>query len=312
MRRAKQYGYDVFPTAADKKWFGKQRWTHEDIHKFMQQGRKRLLNDDDELRYDSLIVVICGHGGDGVIVPSECHKDEKDKTVRISMLHAKVGRVWNFKAAEIPRLFIVDCCRGNQFTGVVNRGAATVGHSNDLLFTLYGNSPGIQVEEDSKGGMFSQCLISVFADNIAKRDNLLNVVIAARPKLKEMSGHEQLLNVDGDPVVQTTVFATTGTVGRGKITEHACKLEEKVNDKKLIIRLNAQFDMFFSAEAGDGQDFVIEEMQSDGLGDDLQALGIAARWKVTACNGKEMEADAAAQIRAAFDAVNGYTLTFEQ
>ena len=88
MFRSKQYGYDVFPTAADKEWFGKERWSCKDMHRFMQQGRKSLIDGDDKLRYDALIVVICGHRGDGVIVPSDYHEKDNHKTVRISDLHA--------------------------------------------------------------------------------------------------------------------------------------------------------------------------------------------------------------------------------
>merc|ERR1712129_90432 len=88
--------------------------------------------------------------------------------------------------------------------------------SNDLLFTMYGNSPGIEVQENIDGGLFSQSLQKVFAANIEKGENLLRVLIAAKKELKKLSGHDQLVDVTGDPQVQEKVFARKLKVNQGR------------------------------------------------------------------------------------------------
>ena len=220
MFRSVKYGYDVFPTAADKKWNGKDRWSYDDMCDFMEKGRKQLVDDEDQLRYDALVVIIGGHGDEGVVIPSDYHPQKNKRTMKIAELHAKVGGSWLGKITRIPRLFIIDCCRGGVHGGSVKRGSSAVAHKDELLYTLYGNSPGITVAEGpgGEGGYFSQSLQRAFTDNIKKRKDLLKVQRSVRGQLKELSGHDQLLNGDGDIEVLTKVFAPKkkGAQGQSK------------------------------------------------------------------------------------------------
>jgi len=211
---SQKYGYDVFPTPHDTEWFGKEAWTCRDIHLFFEQGKKRLVVDG-ELRYDSLIVVIGGHGyEDGVIFPSDWHLTKNPGTVNIQDLHAKFDR---YDVTRIPRLFIVDCCRGsNNFNLAVTRGDSKIENKGDLTFTLYGNTEGNSVfefESGGGGGFLSQNLRKAFRHNIGKGQILLKVQNEAAKHLKKASKDTQSLVGAGDETVQTKVFVPKSRYG---------------------------------------------------------------------------------------------------
>ena len=148
-------------------------------------------------------------GGNGTIIPSDYNPKKSNPAILdIQSLHGKVSGNWNSKAPDIPRLFTVDCCRGNVLGGAVNRSYGNYVHKDNLLCTLYGNSPGVSVEENNNGGMFSQCLIDVLKDNIDnnKKYTLSEITILAREKLKELSVENQLISKEGDPKMDTIVF----------------------------------------------------------------------------------------------------------
>merc|ERR1712087_574806 len=198
-------GYEVFPSKRQKKWFGKRRWTGDDIFGFLEEGRRRLLNGDGQLQHDALIVVVCGHGEQGSIIPSDFDPKAGTSGVSINKLHGKVSGFWNEKAAAIPRLFVVDCCRGAQRGGkLAVRSGGT--HTADLLYTIYGNSPGIVVREDKDGGFFSQVFTEAMKANVKQGRKLFDLQRKMKSMLKDKSGNDQLTVGDGDAEVQAAVF----------------------------------------------------------------------------------------------------------
>ena len=207
----KEYNYKVYPESNKSKWYNKETWTVQEIKEYIEEGRE-LLFEKREKKHDVLIVIIGGHGGKNNVI----YSSEWDK-ISIKKLHAKVDGKWKIKASEIPRLFVVDCCRGSQESGAVkikdevpHRGFESV-HQDDLLCTLYGNSPGIAVDDgdgDGGGGTFSVCLIDELKTNaIEKKEYTLSKIARkANKKLKEKSKNGQILSKEGDSEMDTLVF----------------------------------------------------------------------------------------------------------
>jgi len=209
---SKKYGYDVYPEEDDD-FFGKRRWTGEDIDDFFREYRA-LLFEGKKLIYDSLIIVVCGHGTEGHIIPSDYKKDSNPMMVEINELHNLVGGLWERKAVTVPRLFLFDCCRGSMDGGRVRSRNAPRSHVAELLYTLYGNSPGIVVKEDKEGGFFSQVFIETMEGNVKKGRNLFELTDEMEKKLKAKSSDDQLLVGDGHMKVLKYVFAANPS-GRG-------------------------------------------------------------------------------------------------
>jgi len=205
-----KYGYDVFPTSKDRKWYGRRKWTRGHIQNFIKEGRELLKDADGGLRYDSLIVAICGHGDEGVILPSDWHPRTNPGTVHIADLHEMVSTSWMYDAASIPRVFAIDCCRGLKTVAVADtKGGARGGgrqHPNALLFSIFGNSLRYKVFENGDGGCLSQSLLTAMEGNLKRKKDLREVLKVAREHLFKKAGDKQLVVTDGDLLVSEKVF----------------------------------------------------------------------------------------------------------
>eukprot|EP01083_Nonionella_stella_P233069 821572_1 len=116
--------YDVYPseyvTAIHDEDPIKQTWTEKELVEFLEDKATRLEKYQDERPinccscchdktskgYDGLVVVVSGHGISRSICTSDYKKISKEAIHRIfSASHPKLRRV--------PRLFLFDCCSGN-------------------------------------------------------------------------------------------------------------------------------------------------------------------------------------------------------
>eukprot|EP01084_Bolivina_argentea_P182407 314898_1 len=204
------YKYTIFPTTTDKKWYNKWKWTASEIETCIEEGRELLFDENDNALHDSLIIVICGHGGkskggEGVIIPSDYISKNKSKVLTIQQLHNKVSGAWLIDVVHIERLFIIDCCRGKQYNGSIKRGKGTINEQTNLC-TLYGNSPGLCVSENIEGGLFSQSLIKYFKDNISQKYTLSILTRLANIYLKKKSNEEQTIWKEGDGNMDFVIF----------------------------------------------------------------------------------------------------------
>merc|ERR1712048_4773 len=102
-------------------------WPQDDIIDFMEEARLQLF-EKRKLKRDSMIMVYCGHGGNGTIISSD------GKEFSINQLHDKFGGAWKSKVTQIPRLFIMDCCRGDRPSGAVNKKRSTGAHTSERVF----------------------------------------------------------------------------------------------------------------------------------------------------------------------------------
>ena len=95
------FNYNIIPSQP------KAYWDEQAILSFLDNDvMNELVNDDDdELRYDGLIVRISGHGTEHFIVTSDHQYVEK------SAIHRIFG-IKSSKIREIPRIFIFDACNG--------------------------------------------------------------------------------------------------------------------------------------------------------------------------------------------------------
>jgi len=85
---------------------GKVHWKKEEILQFMRHTVVgELVSVNGDLRYDSLIVCVSGHGMDGGIITSDCHLVDND------VFHRIISGP-NPTLRNIPRLFIFDACDG--------------------------------------------------------------------------------------------------------------------------------------------------------------------------------------------------------
>merc|ERR1712048_206055 len=152
-----------------------------------------------------MILVYSGHGGNGCVWSSDVKK------VQINDLHSKFSGAWKGKVTTIPRLFIMDCCRGSQHSGAVDKKRANGAHKAGMISTLYGNSPGIEVSENKKGGYFTQVLIDTLRQNKDnKKFTITHLSIAVLDKLQKLSDHAMTCWKEGDPRCDMTVFNMNG------------------------------------------------------------------------------------------------------
>merc|ERR1719495_534087 len=102
-----EYRWDVLPkngTEMNRKAF----WTQSDILDFIKRERVRLFDDEKEQkeRYDGLVVVLRGHGDEGSLIDSE------GRRIPLTFLHDMVSYAQDPRFEAVPRIFIVDACRG--------------------------------------------------------------------------------------------------------------------------------------------------------------------------------------------------------
>merc|ERR1712129_323679 len=81
-------------------------------------------------------------------------------------------------------------------------------HTSSLICTLYGNSPGNEVDEDNEGGLFTQCLVDCLRKSVKYNQTmqLLDLTIAVSKELEKVSDEEQMCWVDGDPKMVKKIF----------------------------------------------------------------------------------------------------------
>ncbi len=107
-----ELNYDIYPLEYlnvnnNKDYAPKLYWTEKELHEFLVDRAKYLEeNIYDNKKYDGLIVIISAHGIQGNICSSDYKPFSKLAIHRIfSSPHPN--------SREIPRVFIFDCCSGN-------------------------------------------------------------------------------------------------------------------------------------------------------------------------------------------------------
>jgi len=203
-----EYGWYVLPkngTERNRKGF----WLWTDILNFIKKERGRLFDEGDEKeqkeRYDGLVVVLRGHGNDGTICDSECNE------IPLSFLHDMVSFAQDPRFEALPRIFIVDACRGargegddekqSQGANVQPQGdywehSASHGQRNNLV-TLYGNVSGFVTWALPDTGLFSAAVLKVLKQNARRQKELAFLATDIRKELKNQK-RDQILVLDGD------------------------------------------------------------------------------------------------------------------
>jgi len=182
-------------------------WTRSDILNFIKEESGQLF--DDRLRYDGLVVVLRGHGGDGTLIDSE------GTHIPLTFLHDMVSYAQDPRFEAVPRLFIVDACRGwrgfldedekqSQGTNIQPQGKywrhhATHGQRNNLA-TLYGTVSGFVAWAIDDKGAFSSAVIETLKQNARRQKQLAFLVTEMRKELKKYDDirKTQISVLDGD------------------------------------------------------------------------------------------------------------------
>ena len=162
--------------------------------------------------HDGLIIVIRGHGDEGVIF------DSKGKRIPLTLLHDMVSAHQDPRFEQLPRIFIVDACRGskggNQDDGDDEKQAqgnedkarsmakvwkkeARGGQRKNLL-TIYGNVRGFVTFASRDAGLLSAAVIAVLKQNARRRKQLASLGTDIREELNEASEGCQIAVIDGD------------------------------------------------------------------------------------------------------------------
>jgi len=201
------YGYHVEPTREheDRQ---KGYWTAIEILQFLEEKRELLFADkaSENPQYDSVIIVMCGHGINDAIISSD------NKQVSFTKLISKIGAVWKENAGTIPWLFVFDCCRSLPTEkGAVERGKSKFDrtcHPGSLIYMIHGNSPSLPVKENQSGGYFSLAFVNTMRRQAqtGSLHDLNTLVCQTRAYLKKHSKDDQLTWVTGDPMVSKFVF----------------------------------------------------------------------------------------------------------
>ena len=85
----------------------KMSWTEHEVIDFLTNDiGKELFDDNNELRYDGLIVCVSCHGMENKIITSDY------RTIEKSVIH-RIISINHPKAREIPRIFLFDSCDGS-------------------------------------------------------------------------------------------------------------------------------------------------------------------------------------------------------
>jgi len=200
-----EYRWTVRPrkgSAMNRKAF----WTRSDILNFLKEESEQLFDNRLCDSHDGLVVVLRGHGGDGTLIDSE------GTHVPLTFLHDMVSYAQDPRFEAVPRLFIVDACRGwrgffdedekqSQGTDIQPQGEywrhnATHGQRNNLA-ALYGTVSGFVTWATKKKGAFSSAVIETLKQNARRQKQLAFLVTDIRKELKNQK-KDQILVFDGD------------------------------------------------------------------------------------------------------------------
>eukprot|EP01084_Bolivina_argentea_P305698 528129_1 len=187
----KDYGYTVYPEKYGK-YDKKFHWEKQEIVEFIENYREKLFTG----YFDSLIVIHRGHGGKGTILSSD------HKQVKITALHDKVSGAWRNKAKSVPRIFIVDACRGGRSVDEEKNAQNddnALSHPRKNLVTIYGNPEGYVTWVNGKGGFLSQSVIAVLRQNLRKQKEFMKLAKDMNKEIRKIGGDEQMVIYDGDP-----------------------------------------------------------------------------------------------------------------
>jgi len=209
-----EYAYTVAPksgSALDGKFF----WTQSEIISFIEKESDSILGGDDEKepdsrklalrhafhmldahaqkKFDSLIVVIRGHGDGGFIFDSE------GRRIPLTLLHDVVSFNTNPRFEKMPRIFIVDVCRGpkgsklGKATSTNNaRNTKAPRGQRTKLITINGN---VNPED---AGLLSVAALHVLKQNARRSKQLALLAADIRIKLNE-TGERHVSVLKGDP-----------------------------------------------------------------------------------------------------------------
>ena len=154
------------------------------------------------------MVVLRGHGDEGSLYDSEGTR------IPLTFLHDMVSYAQDPRFEAIPRIFIVDACRGSkggkgvgaddekQAQGSKATGKVwqkKTGHSQrNNLVSLYGNVSGFVTWATKNEGLLSAAVIEVLKQNARKKRPLAYLATDIRKDLtKRIQG--QISVLDGDP-----------------------------------------------------------------------------------------------------------------
>eukprot|EP01084_Bolivina_argentea_P081369 147349_1 len=202
--------------------------------------------------HDGLIIIISTHGGDNIIYDS----DEKAHNLY------DIYKIFADKLSDIPRLFIVDACRGSEKIGSiiiddVSKSVTVEEEKKDMnnihkgrnRVTMFGQSPGIVSSasyntlelENNGSSYFIRSIINRFKmyiyDNKYVSDNLtpqLSIMLSdIKNDLFSMSKNKQIPYKNGDVAMDSLQIFIKN---RNNLKRNICEFDEFVN-KQIAIRV---------------------------------------------------------------------------
>jgi len=218
-----EYRYIVVPENGTK--MSRQAfWTRSDILNFIKKECGRLFDEGDEKeeneRHDGLVIIVRGHGGEGTIYDSE------GTAIPLTFLHDMVSYAQDPRFEALPRIFIVDTCRGSRGGFIKLKHAqgpdGDQGDKNDAddekdalptsdefkqrvttaqrhnLVTIYGNALGFQTFATETEGLLSGAVIKVLKQNARRKKQLAFLATDIRLQLNKVE-KGQISVLDGDP-----------------------------------------------------------------------------------------------------------------
>ncbi len=224
----RDYHFSFYPQRGDK-YDNKFRWTRREIYNFITGHRQKLIDsEDDEKKHqsgiggkkDGMIVIFRGHGDNGKILSST------GKGWEIAKIHDWVSSKWNKSAERVPRLFIIDACRGqnemvqskddkddiikevhgpssdnkqDEDEEEEDGDDAPINLERNLVMTIYGNPVGYATYGYTEsGGALSQAVITTLKENRNHPQDFSDLLVEMNHILKQK---QQLVNNEGDPSI---------------------------------------------------------------------------------------------------------------
>eukprot|EP01084_Bolivina_argentea_P231312 390108_1 len=219
-------GYKIFPSREDTRWYGKMYWTKTEIMQYFDNIIDTKLLDDTVNRklltaFDGIIVIISCHGGQNDVIYSS-----DKQPVSLHDIYNQFGAgpyiKNNQQLKSIAKIFIVDACRGGYDTSILSEITVSTARSNvstktydnnysthkgSKRVTLFGNSPGVVVNEVHHGdrenngcGYFISSIIHVLRNAIKhnKQYDISNLLLKVKDTLIKLSDNHQIPYKNGD------------------------------------------------------------------------------------------------------------------
>ena len=180
------YNYDIYPQCIDR--LKNFEWKQDELIDFLKERAEELEeNLNDYLCYDGLIVIISCHGSPNNIISSDYKLIEKVAIHRIFSVNHPLSRT-------IPRIFIYDCCDGEEERIRSRTSSPSILSSNDAEYSSIPTTDSYDTGKAGKGYNLKNVTSSSgssWTENEVNPDFRLCTIFGANPGFQSKMNSKQ-------------------------------------------------------------------------------------------------------------------------